>query len=106
MFAAHSSAVQIRSTQKEADTLIILYAVALGGLGVTIHIYSNDTDVPVLALLRVSEFRAETIIVMDTEAKRRLVKLKSIYDALGHDKAAPLPGRHALNDVGISGHIQ
>ena len=89
--------------QKEADTLIILQAVALGGLGITIHIYSSETDVLVLALLRVSELRAESIIIMDTGAKRRLVKLKYIYDALGrHDKAAALPGRHALNDADIS----
>ena len=45
---------KFRSTQKEADTLIILYAVALGGLGITIHIYSSDTDL----CWRCSEFQS------------------------------------------------
>ena len=106
VFSAHESAVRIRSTQEEADTLMILYAVALGGLGITVHIYSSDTDILVLALRRVLELGAESLVITGTGDKRRHIKLKPIYDALGADKAAALPGLHALTGADITGHIQ
>jgi len=45
VFTSHSSAVRFRSTQKKADTLMILHALALGDLGITVQIYSSDTGV-------------------------------------------------------------
>ena len=42
--------MSIQSTQEEADTLLILYAVTVSCQGNTVHIYSCDTDVLVLAL--------------------------------------------------------
>ena len=47
-----------------------LYAiVALGDLGIIVHIYFSDTDVLVLALRRVTELSAESVILMVTGAK-------------------------------------
>ena len=44
-------------------------AVALGDLGIIVHIYFSDTDVFVLALRRVPELNAENVIMMGTGAK-------------------------------------
>ena len=85
---------------------MILYAVALRGLRIIVHIYSSDTDVLVLALRRVPELGAESLVITGTGDKQRHIKLKRIYDALGADKAAALPGFHALTGVDITGHIQ
>ena len=48
---------------------MILYAVALGGLGITVHIYSSDTNVLVLALRRVPELGAESLVITGTGDK-------------------------------------
>ena len=43
--------------------------VALGDLGIIVHIYFSDTNVLVLALRRVSEVSAKSVIMMDIAAK-------------------------------------
>ena len=50
VLSSQPNMVSIPSTQEEADTLLILYAVAVSRQGNTVHIYSCDTDVLVLAL--------------------------------------------------------
>jgi len=47
--------VSISSMQEEADTLLILYAVAVSRQGNSVHVYSGDTDVLVLALQILSQ---------------------------------------------------
>ena len=42
--------LNLNSNHEEADTLLILYAAEVFKLGANIHIYSQDTDVLVLAL--------------------------------------------------------
>eukprot|EP00918_Siedleckia_nematoides_P094097 GHVU01206553.1.p1 GENE.GHVU01206553.1~~GHVU01206553.1.p1 ORF type:complete len:294 (+),score=30.02 GHVU01206553.1:592-1473(+) len=98
--------VNIPSTQEEADTLLILYAVALSHLGNNVHIYSCDTDVLVLALRRVPDLKPDSVIIMGSGDRRRKIKLKSIYVALGAERAAALPGLHALTGSDTTGHIQ
>ena len=50
--------------------MMTLYAViALGDLGIIVHVYFSDTDVLVLALRRVPELSTESVILMSTEAK-------------------------------------
>ena len=56
--------VSIQSTQEEADTLLILYAVAVTHQGNTVHIYSCDTDMLVLALRRVLDLKPDSVIIM------------------------------------------
>ena len=43
------------STQEEADTLMILHAVQVAASGATVHVYTQDTDVLLLALRRVPQ---------------------------------------------------
>ena len=43
--------------------------VALGDLGISVHIYFSDTDVLVLALCRFPELSAESATLMGTGAK-------------------------------------
>ena len=50
--------------------MMTLYGVvALGDLGIIVHMYFSDTEVLVLALRRVPEIRAESVILMGTGAK-------------------------------------
>lgn len=52
------------STQEEADTLIILYGVAVNeaNTGNIVHLYTPDTDVLVLALHMMSRFKVPTLL--------------------------------------------
>ena len=49
VMSSQSNMVNITSTQEEANTLLVMYAVAVSSLGNTPHIYFSDTDVLVLA---------------------------------------------------------
>ena len=50
--------------------MMTLYAVvALGDLGIIVHIYFSDTDVLVLALRRVPDLSTKSAILMGTGAK-------------------------------------
>ena len=94
------------STQEEADTLMIMHAVEVAKTGLRIHIYSQDTDVLLLALRRVQQLGTEPAIIMGTKERRRKVHLQPIYDKLGPDKAAALINWHALTGCDTTGHIQ
>ena len=98
--------VSITSTQEEADTLLILYAVAVSHLRNIPHIYSCDTDVLVLALRRVPDLHTESVIIMGSGDRQRKIKLKPIYLAIGPDRAAALPGFHAITGCDTTGHLQ
>ena len=60
--------VQICSTHEEA--------VALSDLGITVHIYSSDTDVFVLALRPFPALGEDSLIITGTGSNRRRIKLK------------------------------
>ena len=106
VFSSQPNMVNIPSTQEEADTLLFLYAVAVSRQGNTVHIYSCDTDVLVLALRRVPDLKPNSVIIMGTGDRRRQIKLKPIYVALGAERAAALPGFHALTGSDTTGHIK
>ena len=81
---------------------MILYAVvALGDLGITVHIYFNDADVLVLALCRVLELSAESVVMIGTGAK--LNSSLSVMLWVMTSQAA-LPGFHALTGADITAH--
>jgi hypothetical protein len=69
-------------TQEEADTLMILHAVEAAKAGSIFHIYSQDTDVLLLALRRVplDLLGEQAALLMGTGDRHRLVLLKPIYD--------------------------
>ena len=56
--------VSIPRTHEEADSLLILYAVAVSHQGNTVHIYSCDTDVLMLALRRFPDLKPDSIMIM------------------------------------------
>ena len=56
----------IHATHEEADTNMIYYASEIAKLGLTVHIYSSDTDVKVLALTVLPQLGNQTIIVTGT----------------------------------------
>ena len=70
-------------TQGEANTLIIHHAVEVGSKGMNVHIYSQDTDVLLLALRRTPLLGDVSAVIMDTSEIRRKVFLQPIYDTLG-----------------------
>ena len=98
--------VNILSTQEEAGTLLILYAVVVSHHDNTVHIYPCDTDVLVLSLRRVPNLKLNSVIIMGTGDQRQQIKLKPIYVALGVERAAALPGFHALTGSDTTGHIK
>ena len=83
-----------------------LYAVvALGDLGIIVHIYFSDTDVLVLTLRTVPKFSAQSAMMMGTE---------ELNDALSNSslstmpwvltRQAALPGFQTLIGAYINGH--
>jgi len=94
------------STQEEADTLMILHAVEVAASGATVHVYTQDTDVLLLALRRVPQLGRNSALIMGTGECRRTVLLQLIYDALGPTKAAALINWHALTGCDTTGHIR
>ena len=78
LLSSQPSMVSIPSTQEEADTLLILYAVAVSRQGNAVHIYSCDTDLLVLAIQRVPDLKPDSVIIMGTGDRQRQIKLKTI----------------------------
>ena len=71
------------STQEEADTLMIHHAVEDASNGMNVHIYSQDTDVLLLALRRTPLLGDCSAAIMGTSERRRKVFLQPIYEKLG-----------------------
>ncbi|XP_014665031.1 PREDICTED: uncharacterized protein LOC106807252 [Priapulus caudatus] len=94
------------STQEEVDTLMIYHAVEVASNGINVHIYSQDTDVLLLALRRTPLLGNHSALIMGTSERRRKVFLQPIYDKLGPEKSAALINWHALTGCDTTGHIQ
>ena len=59
---------------------------------IRIHIYSQDTDVLVLAVSTQPELGSEAEMIMDPGENRRKIQLQPIYNALGCQKVCALRG--------------
>ena len=94
------------STQEEVDTFMIIHAVEVAAAGAIAHIYTQDTDVLLLALSRMPQLGRNSALIMGTGDRRRTVQLQPIYDALGPSKAAALINWHALTGCDTTGHIR
>lgn len=104
--ASHRDVARLASNQEEADTKLILHAYEATLAGATsIHIFSPDTDVFVLALRRVPILCKDTCFVTGIREKRRTIKLQPIYTELGPRKAAALPAFHAFSGADITGRF-
>ena len=66
------------STQEEANTLIMLHAAEISKAGNNVHIMTQDTDVMVLALQRLTVLGLQTTMLMGTGDNRRTNLLKPI----------------------------
>ena len=100
------SVEHLSSTQEEADTRMILHAIDATERGATsLCIQSPDTDVLVLALWKYTSLCEETSLVVGTGAKRRLIPLRPLYNALGPHVVAALPGFHAFTGCDQTGTI-
>ena len=86
------------STQEEADTLMILH-------GIEVVATPQDTDLFVLILKRLIQLGKNTRTVKGTSSNRRRVALFPIYEQLGPEKAAGLPGFYSQTGCDITGHI-
>ena len=102
--ANHRDVSHLNSQQEEADTKLILHAIDATTCGAsTINIYSPDTDVFILALRRYPMLSRDTNFVTGTGTKRRTIPLGPIYQTIGPDKAAALPGLHAFSGADNTG---
>jgi len=88
------------------DTLMILHAVEIAASGATVHVYTQDTVVLLLALRRVSQLGKNSALIIGNGECRRTVLLQSIYDALRPTKAAALINWHALTGCDTTGDIK
>ena len=97
--------IPLHSEQVEADTMLIFYAAEVHKIGQSIHIYSPDTDVLVLALSSMPALGNDAGIIMGTGTNRRLIKIYPIYQALGENRVQALIGFHALSGCDNTGRI-
>ena len=93
------------STHEEADTRMIHHAVQVASNGMIVHIYSQDTDVLLLALYRTQFLGDHSAVIMGTSDRRRKVFLQPIYDKLGPAKSGALIIWHALMGCDTTGRI-
>ena len=92
------------SDQEEADTKLILHAIDATNSGATdLQIHSPDTDVLVPALRRYPQLCENTVFVTGAGQRDRMIPLKPIYGALGEERAALLPGFHAMSGADNTG---
>ena len=83
----------LQNNLKEAHTKSLLHAAdgtMCGETSLTIH--SPDTDVIVLALRRYPKLAKDTNFVTGTGQRHCIIPLEPIFEVLGSDKAAALPG--------------
>jgi len=88
------------STQEKANMLMILHALEIEASGDTVHIYTQDTDVLLLALRRVPQLCRHAALIMGTGDHCHAVLLQPIYDALA------LINWHALTRCETTGNIR
>jgi len=70
-----------------------------------VHIYSQDTDVLLLALYRVPELSSKAALIIGSGEHHHKVILKPIYEKLGPEKSAALINWHSLTGCDTTGHI-
>ena len=82
--------------------MLIFYAAIVHKTGKSIHIYSPDTDVLVLALSLMPALGDDAKIIMGTSTNRHIIKIYPIYNALGEKHVHALVGFQALSGCNTS----
>jgi len=85
--------------------MLILHAIYASENHQTVHIMSPDTDVFILDLRTLPQLGPHTCVINMIGSKRKLVLLQPIYDALGSDVIAVLPGFDAFTGCDITGRF-
>jgi len=85
---------------------MILHAAEVARSGFVVHIYSQDTDVLLLALRTVPELGSKAALIIGSGQRRHKIMLKPIYEKLGPEKSAALINWHSLTGCDTTGHIQ
>ena len=93
------------SSQEEADTLLILHSLDACHMHSTVHILSPDTDVFILAIKYLPKLGSRTCIITGAAGRRHKVLLQPIYEKLGADVAAALPGFHSFTGCDTVGRF-
>ena len=92
-----TDAVDLHSTQEEADTRRFLHAFHVTPDGHhSIAVFSPDTDAEVLASHHQAATPAEIILISGTRSRSRLVSVRRLCEKLGHRVCQVLPSLHAL----------
>jgi len=69
-------------------------------------LYSQDTDVLLMALRRVQDLGSKAALIMGSGQRRHKLMLKPIYETLGPEKSVALITWHSLSGCDTTGHIQ
>jgi len=85
---------------------MILHAAEVARSGFVVHIYSQDTDVLLLALRTVPELGSKAALIIGSGERCHKVMLKPIYEKFGPEKSAALINWHSLTACDTTGHIQ
>ena len=92
-----TDAVDLHSTQEEADTRMFLHSFHASADGhYSIAVFSSDTDVEVLASQHQAAIPAEIILISSTRSRSRLVSIRRFCEKLGRRLCQVLPSLHAL----------
>ncbi len=94
--------IRAKSMHEEADTSIIYYAAELHQKNLSVHIYSPDTDVMVLALAKIQDLGDNTVIIMESSQNHQWIPLLPMYCTLGDERVHALMGSHALSGCDIT----
>ena len=94
---AATEALELFSTQEEADTRMFLHAYHASTNGHQgVAIISSDTDVEVLACHHQAAIPAEITLVSGTRSRMRRISVPHLCDKLGPQMCQVLPSLHAL----------
>ncbi|MES9880361.1 MAG: hypothetical protein ABW185_05705, partial [Sedimenticola sp.] len=96
----------LRSSQEEADTILIMHAIDAVKREKKVDIVSPDTDVFILAVSRYPVLGKDPRVITGTGTKRRRVYLQHIYNAIGPNIASALPSFHAFTGCDTCGRFQ
>lgn len=88
--------IELRSTQEEADTRVILHAKHAAAYMSSVIIVADDTDIILLCLAFQHEIDCELFVKCGTATRTRYIDIKKVSQALGEDVSRALPGLHAF----------
>ena len=92
---------ELRSTQEEVDTRLLLHTCHAGRNGyTTVGISSDDTDVFVLSLALKSIILSTVYMKCGTQARTRYIDITHVVQRHGSELCRCLPGLHAFTCCG------